>query len=270
MTNQVAGVKRAGTQTSAQLHSQVNVGRGSDAVSVDADCLVNHRDQDTVYNEACALVNSDRGLAERLHQLIGGLKCLVVGQHRTGNLNQLHDVSRVEEVYADNLCCTCRNSACNFCDGQRRSVGTNDAVLVKNGIQILQQVFLQIHSLQNNFHDELGTSCVLTVDGQGQVCQCSIHFFLCHLAALYSTCEVALNTLLTAFAELFLDIDHRNRMTGLQEYFCNTGTHVTCAKYRNLHYFNLLYLSINSLKNYLFLNTFGSRLFSTKCFIAYF
>ena len=235
MANQVTGVQRAGLQASTQLHSQVDVRRGSDAVSVDADCFVDHRDQDTVNNEACALVDSNRSLAQLLHQVKGKFEGLIIGQHGTGNFYQLHDMCRVEEVNADYLGCTAGNRTCDFCDGQSRGVGTNDAVLVQNAIQILQQIFLQIHSFQNNFHDELGAGSILTVDRQGQVCHCGIHFLLSHLAALDSASQVAFDTLLTAFTELFLDINHGNSMASLQKYFCNAGPHVACAKYSNLH-----------------------------------
>src|SRR5699024_5666215 len=48
VANQVSSMERAGLHASAVLHSDIDVGRGSQTVSVDTDCLVHHRDEDAV------------------------------------------------------------------------------------------------------------------------------------------------------------------------------------------------------------------------------
>ncbi len=235
VTNQISRVERTGLHAGAVLHSQIDVGRSRNAFCIDADCFVHHRDQDAVYNEARTLVDMDRSLAEGFHQLVSLAIGILRGLHAAGNLNQLHDVSRIEEMAADDLVRTIRNCVGDLSDGECRGVGADDAVLRQNGVELFEKLFLQIHSLQNNFHDKLRAGSILAVDRQGQVCQAGIHLLLRHLASLNGACEVAFDAASAAFTELLLDVNQRNSVTSLQKNFRNTGTHVACAKYSNFH-----------------------------------
>ena len=67
---------------SAQLHSSIDALNRSNTVSVDADCLVDHGDQDTVDNETGGLLHLYGGLADILGNLLDGLLPSPVGVFR--------------------------------------------------------------------------------------------------------------------------------------------------------------------------------------------
>ena len=202
VANKVSGVQRAGLHAGAELHSNVDVSRGSDAVSNDTHSLVHHRDEDAVYDEARALVNGNRSLAQRSHQIERGLEGLIRGLKCAGNLNQLHDLSRVEEVAADELVRTVRNACSHFGYGQGGGVGSEDGVLRADLVQLLEQVLLQVHALQNNFHDEVsvgsGVAVYRGLEGSKQLV-----LVLCgHLALAYEELVIVCDNGLAALGEL--------------------------------------------------------------------
>ena len=55
---------------SAELHSGIDTLYGSNALSVDADCFVDHRNKDSVYNETSSLFYLYRSLADLLGDLL--------------------------------------------------------------------------------------------------------------------------------------------------------------------------------------------------------
>ena len=234
VANQISGVERAGLHASTQLHCNVDVRRGSDAVSNNAHSLVHHRDQDAVYHKARAFLYANRGLTQRSHQIECGLEGLVRSLDRTGNLNQLHDLSRVEEVAADDLIRTLDGSR-QLGGGQSRGVGGKNGVCRADIVQLLEQFLLQVHALEDNFHHEVSVSSRLAVDGGLETSQQLILVLLGDLFLLYHEGQIVGDGLDTAIEEFLLDVDHGNVMAIGQKYFCNACTHVASAEYTNFH-----------------------------------
>ena len=146
-TNQIGSMKRANLHAGTQLHCAVDVRRACNVVCIDADSLVDFRNQNTVYNETSTLVYNDRMLVNTLHDVDNGVNNSLIGADGAGNLNQLHDMSRIEEMHTEDVIGTMRNSASNLRDRQRGGVGANDAVLIQNGVQLLEQGNLVIQML---------------------------------------------------------------------------------------------------------------------------
>ena len=235
VANQVSGVKRAGLHAGAQLHCAVNVFRRSDAVCNNTHCFVHHRDEHAVYNEARTLVDGNRGLAEALHQLESGGEGLFRGLHCMNNLNQLHDLRRVEEVAADEAGCTMRNSGSHFGDRHSRSVGCEDRMRRADVVQLTEQVLLQIHALQNNLHDEVSIGSGLAVGRGLELGKKLILAALLHLALLDQEVEVACDTRYTTLKELILYVDQGNVVIVSHKDLSDARAHVAGAEYTNIH-----------------------------------
>ena len=227
-------MQRAGLHAGAELHRDVNIGRGSDAVSNDTHCFIHHRDQDTVYNKARTLVYSDRSLAQRSHQVERGLEGLVRGLDRASDLDQLHDLRRVEEVAADHLIRTLDGSR-QLGGGQSGGVGSEDRVRRADLIQLLQQVFLEIHALEDNFHNEVSVGSCLAVQRGLERAEQLVLVLLGHLLLLDQEGQVIGDGLDAAVEEFLLDVDHGDVVAVGQENFRDARAHVAGAEYTNFH-----------------------------------
>ena len=62
--------KRSHGVVAAKLHGCVDAGDIGNAGVLDVDCFVDHRDQDSVDDETCCLIDLYRNLAELLGDLI--------------------------------------------------------------------------------------------------------------------------------------------------------------------------------------------------------
>ena len=114
-------------------------------------------------------------------------------------------------------------------------MGSEDGVSGADLVQILQQVLLQIHALQNNFHDEVSIGSVLAVN-RGLEGSEQLVLALCgHLALAYEELVIVCDNGLAALGELRLDVDHGNVMTCVQEYLSDACAHVASAEYTNFH-----------------------------------
>ena len=87
-----------------KLHSCVDTFNVSNSVCQDADTLVYHRDQDSVYNESRSFCNVYRSLAsEFLVRVEDSFSCFVRSRQSLNDLYQLHCRNRIEEVHSDDL-----------------------------------------------------------------------------------------------------------------------------------------------------------------------
>ena len=109
----------------AQLHSLVNISHACGAVSINADCFVDHRDQDSVYHKTGSFLYLNGSLADLYCDSFDLLNHLIRRILTRNYLNQLHSVGRVEEVHTDHgPVKTCAD----LCDGQGRGVGCKHAL----------------------------------------------------------------------------------------------------------------------------------------------
>ena len=128
-----------------------------------------------------------------------------------------------------------RNASRHLGNGQGGGIGSEDGVLRADLVQIFEQVLLQVHALQNNFHDEVGVGSSVAVyrglEGSEQL----VLALLGHLALLYEELVVMGDDGLAALSELRLDIDHGDFMASVQENFRNACAHIACAEYTYFH-----------------------------------
>src|SRR5699024_2449052 len=136
----------------AQLHRGVDALYRGNAVRVDAYCLVDHGNQDTVYHEACCLLNLNRGLSDLSGDGFDLLNRLRRSVQSRDYLNQLHNRSRVEEMHADYRTVQPR---ADLCDGQRGGVGGENAVCLADILQLFEGLFFDLHVLQGGLYDQI-------------------------------------------------------------------------------------------------------------------
>ena len=113
-SDEVAEFQRAHGVVAAELHAVVDAFDISCAGVVYVDRFIDHRNKDSVYSEACSLIDLYRNLAELLGDLDDLLNSLCGGIDTCNDLNQLHNRSGIEEVHADDGL----GKACaDLCDG---------------------------------------------------------------------------------------------------------------------------------------------------------
>ena len=149
------------TQQEQQQNEQMsrdNAQQMLDAFLQDERRFVDHRNEDTVNDESRTFSDFDRRLAQRLADLDDRIlrlsRCVDAGD----DLDQLHAVSRVEEVHADDRML---DALSDLCYGQRRSIGREDAGILADLIQLAEQFLLRLHDLQDCLNDQVAVSEIL-------------------------------------------------------------------------------------------------------------
>ena len=213
--NQVSCMQRADLHAGTELHGAVDVRGACNVVCIDADSLVDFRNQNTVDNKACAFVYNDRALVTLGNDVMNGINDCIVCADGTGNFNQLHDVRRVEEMYAENAGSTLRDSTGNFRDRQGRGVGADDAVFIQNGIQLLHQVSLCLQLFVDALQNEVRACGIRDHVGHGQLVQRSILSFRGQLALFNTDGKIGNDTVQSVVAVITVDVNQGDIKTGL-------------------------------------------------------
>ena len=114
-----------------------------------------------------ALVLDQNGrLPQPLRQREGRCQGAVVGLISADDLQQRHDVDRVEEVIADDAFGMLQSLG-DFGDGQRRGVGGEDRRRGDEFLQLGENVLLDRGALVDRLDDEVGVGEVGVVEGPG-------------------------------------------------------------------------------------------------------
>ena len=133
-----------------KLHSHVDILRGSGSCIENTDRLVDHRDQNSVYHEARSFLYLYRGLADLSCNGCDLVHHLLRGVLASDYLNQLHSVSRVEEMHTDHRSV---KALADLCDGKGRGIGCKHAVLLHDALQLFENRLLDLHLLKRNLND---------------------------------------------------------------------------------------------------------------------
>ena len=216
-----------------QLHSGVDTGDVGDTLHLDEGGLVDHRDQDAVDNEAGSLVDLNRALADLGADLLDGLDGLGGGVDTGDDLDELHAVSRVEEVHADQRT---GQALADLGDGQRRGVGSENALGLADLIQLAKGGLLDLHILESSLDDQVAVSAQVLFQASGDSSHAAVDFSLIQLALGNQLGIASGDLVLAALGPLLLDVTQSNGVAlDLCESLCNTLAHSASANNAYLH-----------------------------------
>ena len=123
----------------------------------------------------------------------------------------------------------------DFSDGKRRSVGSEDTILLADILQFLKGLFLDIHNFQSCFHNQITvcTDGLYTGSDFSEDCvsRSLLHFSFCN-SLLQSLC----NSVLAVSSKFFINVAQKYFVSFcLGKSLSNTGSHCTCTNNTNLH-----------------------------------
>src|SRR4051794_19458102 len=136
------------------LNFLVDLLRGLAGLLLRAPDLGGARHQDAVDDEAGDLTAADRRLADRLREVGRGLERVLRRRVPRNHLDQAHHRRGPEEVEADHLLRTQRGVA-DLGDREARRVGREDRVPGGGGIQVGEDLLLDVHSFRDRLDDEV-------------------------------------------------------------------------------------------------------------------
>jgi len=191
----------------AQLHHRVDGLGRADAVVQAIDRLVDHRQQDAVGDESRIVARLGGRFAEAQRQVPGDLEGLVGGRQAADHLHQLHHRHRVHEVHPDDLVRAFGPSG-DAADGNRGGVGGQDGLRAAEGVQVPEELELDLLVFRGRLHHEVGRREVLQVGAGPDAAEDGVlvrrrQFALFHLAT-----EVLFDGGHAPLNELVLDVVH--------------------------------------------------------------
>ena len=161
----------------AKLHRNINVSNTCNARCIYIDCFIDHRNEDSVYNEACCLVHLYRSLAN-LRSDAFDLLYQIRGCVRTSNyLYQLHSVCRIKEVHTNQRTV---QSCTHLSDWKGRSISGKDTLWLYNVLQFLEGWLLDFHLLRRNLNHKIAVCTDIFQSCSDLCCDC-ICLLLCDL-----------------------------------------------------------------------------------------
>ena len=217
---------------SAKLHSRVDIFHTGNALCINADSFINHRNQYSVYHKSRCFLHFHRCLADfccdglnLLHQIS---RCIGA----CNDFHQLHSVCRIEEMHADHGSV---QSCADFRNGKRRCIRSKYALRLNNFLQFLKCSLLNLHIFRRNLNHQIAIRTNILQTGYN-FCGNSIRLGLCQLLLAYQEHQILHNTCLAAVSKLLLNITQTNLIA-----FChgkclrNSGSHCTCTDNTYLH-----------------------------------
>ena len=216
-----------------QLHSGVDTGDVGDALHLDEGSLIDHRDQDAVDDEAGSLIDLNGGLADLNADLLDGLDGLGGGVHTGDDLDKLHAVSGVEEVHADQR--TAQTLA-DLGDGQRGSVGSENALGLADLVQLAKGGLLDLHILESSLNDQVAVSAQILLQASGDGSHAAVNLSLIQLAFGNELGITGSDLVLAAIGPLLLDVAQSDgEALNLCKCLCNALAHSASANNAYLH-----------------------------------
>ena len=230
--DQIAESQRAHRMIGTELHGSVDAFDGGDALGVDADGLVDHRDQDTVDNEAGGFLDMDRNLAHLLGDLNNLVNRLGGGVLAGDDFDQLHDGGRIEEMHADNRML---HAVGNLGDRERGGVGAENHTGLAELVELSKDVLLDLHILSDGLEDKVNIGNRFDLGGGSDAGIDLIGGSLLHLALGNSLVESLLHVAHRLVEGGLLAGSQNDLIAGLSKRIGNAGAHGTGAKYTNFH-----------------------------------
>ena len=216
-----------------QLHSGVDAGDIGNAFHLDESSFVDHGDQDAVDNKASSLVDLNGGLADFNADLFDGLNSLGGGVHACNDLDELHTVSGVEEVHTNQ---GTGQALADLSDGQRRGVGSKDALRLADLVQLAKGGLLDLHILKSSLNDQVAVSAQIFFQASGDGSHTAVNFSLIQLALGNQLCIASCDLILAFIGPFLLDITQGNsEALSLCKCLSNTLAHSASANNANFH-----------------------------------
>ena len=129
----------------------------------------------------------------------------------------------------------------DFGNGQRRSVGSEDALRLADGIQLTKGGLLDLHILERCLHDQVAVSAQIFLQARGDGGNDSVCLFLGHLALSDQLLVALLDLCQTILSPLLLDVAQSNGVAlNLCKCLCDTLAHGASADNTDLHRKSLL------------------------------
>ena len=215
-----------------KFHSCIDTLYGCNALSIDADCFVYHRDEDTVNYETSCLFYLNRCFTDFLGDLLNCFYVLRFCVKACDNLYKLHNRCRVEEVHTNYISLYCR---ADLCDRKGRCICSEDTLRFADLIKLFESLFFDRHVLDCSFYNEIAictdffcTCCDLSQD--------AVSSFLCHFSFCYHFFKCFSNSIFTICGKCLINIaEHYLIAFCLCECLCDTGTHGSCTNNTNFH-----------------------------------
>mmetsp|Transcript_21415 Transcript_21415/g.41999 ORF Transcript_21415/g.41999 Transcript_21415/m.41999 type:complete len:352 (+) Transcript_21415:272-1327(+) len=194
-----------------------------------------------VGNKSMAVASEDAPLANAsadIHCSSNGCSaCLGTAN----NLEQRHDVSRAEEVHANDVLRTLRGAA-NLINAKERRVGSQDAtrfaVLVKKSKDFL----LYFHDLKHRFDNNINIRDIFVACGSAEAREVLINLLLSLGSTFHTPSVVGLNHRHTLIKERLLTVKKSHCNACLGESHCNSASHETGTDESRLFHLDRLLL----------------------------
>ena len=121
-------------------------------------------------------------------------------------------------------------------DGQRRGVGSKDALRLADLVQLGEGGLLDLHILEGSLDDQVAVSAQIFLQARGDGSQDGVHLFLGQLALGNQTLVALGDLCLAAFSPLLLDVAQGHGVAlALCKCLCNALAHGASANNANFH-----------------------------------
>ena len=127
-------------------------------------------------------------------------------------------------------------------DGQRRSVGSEDALRLADLIQLAERGLLDLHILERSLNDQIAVCAQVFLQARSDGSDDRVCLLLRDLALRNQLVVASLDLSEALLGPLLLDVAQSNRVAlDLSECLCNALTHRASANNTDLHRISLLY-----------------------------
>ena len=207
------------------------VGRG--ALQQQLHCLDLARHQHAVADEAIANARDHRDLLNLLGEAHGGDQHVVGGLGAADDLEQLHDISRREEVQANDVL-RAAGAGGDLVDVEIGGVGRQDRAGLADGVELGEDLLLDVHLLEHRFDDQVAVGEVLELERGGQRGHCLADLLGGH-AALGGGCLIVLEHHAgAAIKRVLLGLNDDHGDAGREEVHGDTAPHGAGADHPDL------------------------------------
>ena len=214
-----------------KFHRIINAFYRSNTFCINADCFINHRDKNPIYNKACCFVYLYRGLSDFFGNSFDFFYYFIRGIQSCNHFHKLHNRSRVEEMHTNYR--TIQPCA-DFRNGKGRSIRCKDTVFFANILQFFKSLFLNIHNFKGSFYNQI-TVCADCLYARCNLCKESVCFFLIHFPFCDTFFKTFCNFVFAVCRKFFINVTKEYFISFcLGKCLCNTGTH--CAGANNSYF----------------------------------
>jgi hypothetical protein len=128
------------------------------------------------------------------------------------------------------------NALADLGDGQRRSVGSEDALGLADLIQLAEGGLLDLHILKSSLNDQIAVSAQVFLQARGDGSNDSVCLFLRHLSLGNQLLVALLDLCQTILGPLLLDVAQSNSVAlNLCKCLCDALAHGASADNTDLH-----------------------------------